>query len=126
NWICVWRSNDSLDDTIGTDVDILFATLQIEVPTITVTKPNGGEKWKIGDSETIEWESTGDAGNKVVIEMIKGSNVVDTIKGKTKNDGKHKWTVPGSVNTGNGYKVRVYSKSNANIADESDEKFKVK
>jgi len=126
NWVCVWRSNDSLGNTIGTDTDILFATLQIEVPTLTVTKPNGGEKWNVGDKETIEWETTGDAGNKVVIELLKGSNVVDTIKGSTKNDGKQKWKVPNSVNTGNGYKVRVYSKSFPNLTDESDGKFKVK
>ncbi|MCC6795981.1 MAG: exo-alpha-sialidase [Candidatus Hydrogenedentes bacterium] len=126
NWICVWRSNDTLGDTIGTDVDILFATLQIEVPTLTVTKPNGGEKWTVGNQETIEWETTGDAGNKVVIELLKGSNVIDTIKGKTKNDGQFSWTVPNSVNTGKGYKVRVYSKSNANITDDSDGKLKIK
>lgn len=126
HWVAAWRSNDSLGDTIGTDTDILFATLEIEVPTITVTKPNGGGKWTIGDKETIEWESTGDAGNKVVLELLKNGNVVDTIKNKTKNDGKYKWTVPGAVDTGNGYKVRVYSKSNANISDDSDDKFKIK
>ncbi|NUM55262.1 MAG: exo-alpha-sialidase [Candidatus Hydrogenedentes bacterium] len=126
HWIAAWRSNDSLGDTIGTDSDILTANLTIDVPTIMVTKPNGGERWNIGDKETVEWESTGDAGNKVVIELLKGSNVVETIDNSTKNDGKQKWTVPKSVDTGNGYKVRVYSKSNSNISDESDDKFKIK
>lgn len=126
HWIAVWRSNDSLGNTIGTDTDILEANLTIEISAITVIKPNGGETWMIGNKETIQWETTGGTGKKVVIELLKNGSVVETIKNKTKNDGKFKWEVPGSVATGNNYKVRVRSKSDDAFTDDSDSKFKIK
>jgi len=126
HWVAVWRSNDSLGSTIGTDVDILVSTLTIDIPVFTITKPNGGEKWKIGDSEKITWDYDAKAGGKVTIELLKNGTVVETIKNKTKNDGAYSWTVPNSVSKGSGYSVRVKLKSDKRVQDQSDATFKVK
>jgi len=126
NWVAVWRSQDTLGGTIGTDEDSLVARYTLPVPFIEVTKPNGGEQWKIGDKESVSWDFAGPGSGKVTIELLKNGNVVQTIKNKTKNDGKFKWSVPNSVNTGSGYQVRVKLKSNGLVNDESDETFKIK
>lgn len=60
----------------------------------------------------------------VRIELFKGNNSVKTIVAKTDNDGKHRWTVPSSLEYGFEYKVRVVSQSDTSIYGESDE-FKI-
>ena len=39
--------------------DNYFSIVSPTTPTITVTSPNGGESWKIGETQKITWTSTG-------------------------------------------------------------------
>jgi hypothetical protein len=125
-WMTVWYSDDSLGGTIGSDRDILFTTSGgVAGGALTILVPNGGERWKQGTTKQIEWESSGVQG-QVKLELLKNGGVVQTIENKTKNDGKHKWKVPNSLAPGNGYKVRVTSKADTGVSDESDGSFRIK
>ncbi|SVB57020.1 uncharacterized protein METZ01_LOCUS209874, partial [marine metagenome] len=66
--------------------------------TLTVTTPNGGQKWTTGKKYTIKWRK-GNAGAHVKIQLLKSGKAYKTIKAKTKNDGAFDWTIPTSVTT---------------------------
>jgi hypothetical protein len=63
-------------------------------PTITVTSPNGGEKWAAGSSHNITWTTSGSVGNvKIQYSKNNGSSWT-TIISSTGNDGSYSWSVP--------------------------------
>ncbi|MCZ6819577.1 MAG: VCBS repeat-containing protein, partial [Calditrichaeota bacterium] len=59
------RISDVADPAVTDESDSLFSII---VSTLTLAAPNGGESWTGGDSQTIEWSSTG-AVNNVQIEV---------------------------------------------------------
>jgi hypothetical protein len=93
--------------------------------TITVVRPNGGEVFRQGRRERIEWTSSKGVGSDVKIELLKKGNVVRTIKASTPNDGLFKWRVRRSAGTGKGFKIRIISVSDPSINDRTDGKFKI-
>jgi len=122
HWTVIWRTLD----TTGNDLDIWRAISGEGVASpLTITSPNGGEKWRHGSKEKIKWEP-GDAGASIKLELLRNGEVVETIKGTTPNDGNLKWKVPSSLPLGNGYKVRATSKSDGSVKDDSDGNFKIK
>lgn len=92
---------------------------------LKVKKPNGGEQIAVGSKYPIRWQSTGNVGSSVRIELWRNGAFVGVIKGSTDNDGKQKWNVPVTLPKGGGYKVRIVSKSNAAIEDFSNKTFEV-
>lgn len=126
-WVVAWDSTEPLDGDMNIDYDLLYVT-STAGPTgsLTVTLPNGGEKWRIGKRQRIEWTSTGNTGANVNIELLKNGNVVKTIKSSTANDGLQKWKVPNDVPTGKGYKVRIQSITDPSISDLSDSGFRIR
>ena len=92
--------------------------------TLTVTTPNGGQKWTTGKKYTIKWDK-GNAGTFVKIELLKSGKAYKTIKAKTKNDGRHRWKVPSSVKTGSAYRIKVTSVSKKTVKDQSNKNFTI-
>ena len=92
---------------------------------IKVKKPNGGEDIEAGGKYKVKWTSKGAAGNKVKIELWRNGAFVSTIKASTDNDGKQTWNVNEGLPKGSGYTVRVVSKSDAGIADASNNPFDI-
>lgn len=92
---------------------------------ITVTSPNGGEVWKRGTTKTIKWTTSGFAGSKVKIELLKSGKVKQTIATSTKNDGSQTWTIPTWLRTGSDYKIRITSTSNSAYTDISNNNFRI-
>jgi hypothetical protein len=95
---------------------------QAVTPSITVTSPNGGEKWKHGTVHTISWKSVGNSGANVKIELIKGT-VASTIVSSVKNNGAYKWTIKSTQTPGTNYKIRITSTSNSAYKDTSNNNF---
>jgi len=70
-----------------------------EVPFITVTSPNGGEKWVIGNSYNITWLSPKNIG-KIIIDLSKPNWWVRDIAVNIPNTGSYFWTIPPDVESG--------------------------
>ena len=92
--------------------------------TLKVTTPNGGQKWKTGKKYAIKWVK-GNAGRTVKIQLLKSGKHHKWIAKKTKNDGKHPWTVPASVATGSAYKIKITSKTKKTVTDTSNKNFTI-
>lgn len=93
-------------------------------PAITVTSPDGGETWNVGESRTITWENFGNPGASVKIELSRdGGATWSTIAASTPNDQSHPWTVsaPGSTQC----RIRVTSTSTAAYTDTSNGNFTI-
>jgi CSLREA domain-containing protein len=112
-------NNTSYSDWSDNNFSIMAA------PSITVTAPNGGESWQQGTSQTITWDSSGDAGANVSIELHKGGVLNRTIASSTANDGTHLWLIPADQTLGSDYKVKITSTTNSSYSDWSDNSFSI-
>ncbi len=96
---------------------------------ITVKKPNGGEKWKSGERQKIEWSFVGDLGSTVKVELLKDGAVESVITRRTpigvRGSGACLWRIPKDLPAGDKYQVRITSLSNSAVKDESDAFFSI-
>jgi hypothetical protein len=108
---------------------------------ITITSPNGGEKWTRGNTYDITWESSGI--NKVNIYLKDDSigvpctlcveNVYCPPCGATKiasnisaAQGKYSWTIPSTQSIGSKYKILIWDAAYPVAArDQSDNYFSI-
>ena len=85
-----------------------------EPATITIVRPAAGDMWTTGTSEAIQWEYTGDPGPVLAIELLDGTEVVETIRTDypvgADGRGSHDWSIPRSLDEGE-YAIRVTSTS---------------
>ena len=107
----------------GSAADTSDAAFTIIIPpSITVTSPNGGEVWRIGESETITWESVKINGD-VKIEISRdGGQTWSSITDATPNSGSLAWTVMGPPS--NRALIKL-SSADGSISDTSDEQFAI-
>ena len=92
-------------------------------PHITVTSPNGGERWQPGTSHDITWNSVGSIGSYVRIELYKDGAPHLKIINSTTNDGSYDWSIPLDQAIGSDYMIKITSTSNPAFFDESDDYF---
>jgi hypothetical protein len=116
-------------DSYGSNVtDTATAFVQVYIPTtcpvITVTTPNGGEKWVQGSTNTIKWSCDGRVGRYVKIELLKDGVVERIIASKTANDGYYRWRIPSNLRPGENYKIRITS-TYREVTDSSDSNFAI-
>jgi len=91
------------------------------IPTITVTSPNGGENWRVGNNYDITWTSQNFTGNvKIEYSTNAGSSWMSVIP-STMDDGIHSWTIPNTP-TSQG-RVRVSDAATGTPSDISDDDF---
>ena len=91
---------------------------------ITVTSPNGGEEWMAGTSHTIGWNSSGECGSSVKIELLRNGFVCKTIASSTFNDGSYSWTASRCGTYATDYQIRVTALS-ASQSDDSNSYFMI-
>jgi len=90
---------------------------------ITLTSPNGGENWMVGESRAIQWSSFGLSSN-VAIELSRnGGSAWETLFSDTANDGSESWTVGGTPS--GACRVRVTSIISPGVNDASDGNFTI-
>ncbi|GEM_PF-2774779 len=100
-------------------------------PTITVTSPNGGETWKVGETYNITWNSANM--NKINIEIIDTTISAGVTLNLAENysaaAGSYAWTIPSNVGEvpGNRYKISLSGAGIGffNINDSSDNYFSI-
>jgi hypothetical protein len=81
-------------------------------PSITVLSPNGGEKWEVGKTYTIQWSSVNASDDAWVgrVALYKGVNfLIDLVPFLSKQpvSGITMWTVPSGSVTGNDFKIQT-------------------
>src|SRR3989441_758687 len=126
-----WTVPDDISSTVKVRVTnvndatvfaVSAATFKIQ-GALTVTSPNGGEKWTVGSSRAITWTKTGSIAN-VKLEYSKDNFATATvIAASTPNTGSYTWTVPNDVS--GTVKVRVADAGDATVNDVSDANFKI-
>jgi len=121
-----------------------ISQLQVPIETkfITVTSPNGGEKWVVGNTYDITWRSSGI--EKVNI-YLEDTSVMATIPcapgekcappylestiatGIPASSGKYSWTIPSNQTPKSTYRIRIADTnySTTRIYDDSDSDFSI-
>ncbi|MBI3922499.1 MAG: hypothetical protein HY318_13840, partial [Armatimonadetes bacterium] len=117
-------------DASDTTIRDAVSTVTTVTAGLTLTSPNGGEKWQRGTTHETTWLSSGNPGSDVKLDLYRsagsGALVFDsTIVATTPNDGSYEWTLPGSQPPGENYRVKVSSVSDSGVGDESDADFQV-
>ena len=103
--------------------------MALPVPPITVESPNGGEKWHLGSTQTIQWSYNGDLGSTVKIEALRGEAIIATIPSVSigsGGSGTFNLTVPSGTPVGTDYRIRVTSTSDPSITDTSNGPFTIR
>ncbi len=105
--------------------DISDASFSIVPPTasVTVTAPNGGERWISGTSRAITWTWTGTIENVAIEYSTVGGTSWSPVAASTPNTGSFSWTVPAGASET--CLIRVSDASNASVADTSDGLFAI-
>jgi hypothetical protein len=100
----------------------------LEVPTINVLSPNGGEKWETGKRYTTRWTSKGVKGNvKIMLkyEYGPGRVVWYKITDSTPNTGSYSFTLPTDIiYEGPQFRIDVVALDQG-VRDESDRPFSI-
>jgi M6 family metalloprotease-like protein len=98
-------------------------------PTISLVSPNGGESLQRGTPHMISWTYTGDAGDAVRIEVLKGGNTERLLAPEAPignaGNGSFEWGMALDQPTGNDYKIKVTSTADPLCQDTSDGAFSV-
>ena len=79
--------------------------------------------WTRGTTQTIRWNSSGNPGTYVKIELLKGGVLNRVIIASTPNDGTHPWLILPTQAPGTDYKVRITT--GAGYTDTSDDDFTI-
>jgi hypothetical protein len=111
-------------DASDYDIGAFESNTEVELDTLTVISPNGGESVAKGSLQNIAWSSTGDPGAQVRIIARRGSSTA-VIVASTPNDGSYAWLVPTSYPTGSNFKIEINSVTTPAILDASDAFFTV-
>jgi hypothetical protein len=111
------------NNTLIDESDAFFSITGGSGNTLTVTSPNGGEIWSIGDTATISW--TSDVTTKLRILLMKGGVQVKILGGCLSNTGTFSWIISGTTIPGGDYTVKIMSCNYINITDESDATFTI-
>ncbi|MCP4218273.1 MAG: hypothetical protein GY765_26795, partial [bacterium] len=91
-------------------------------PTMTLTSPNGGERWVAGSTQDISWTTTGPVTSVAITYSTDGGATWQPIAGPYPNSGTYEWTVPGTPSTQ--VLVRVEDEP-AFVMDQSDAVFTI-
>ena len=124
----------SVTNASGSDSEVKSNYIRVTAPvmpasSITVTTPNGGERWRRGTSQTISWNYAGSPGSTVKIVLLKGSVEVGTIADNraigSNGKGSYTWHISSSLASGSNYKISVRSKSQSTVKDTSNNYFTI-
>ncbi|NOX84564.1 MAG: hypothetical protein GXO86_01145, partial [Chlorobi bacterium] len=90
---------------------------------ITVVQPNGGESWAVGTSHLISWKDNLTTPVKI---LLSNGGAYAVIPGATSVTGSTwTWNIPAGHATGTTFKIKVESKIDNTIHDESDAVFSI-
>lgn len=97
----------------------------IAYPLITITSPNGGEYWAVGDEAPVTWTTAGAVSDNLVVSYStdSGSHYYTAASGET-NDGSYTWTVPDAPSSNCLLRIQDGNRPN-DVLDVSDASFSI-
>ncbi len=110
-------------------VDGICTKRKIDVSSITVISPNGGETWLMGNAYRIRWDHEGV--RRVDIEIAFGSDSgqrTTIAEGVVAGNGAYAWTVPSNhinIPPGDFYKIIITDSYDSSVLDMSNNFFKI-
>jgi hypothetical protein len=105
------------------DVYVRVFEFNTNVPTLTLTSPNGGEDWGFGTVQNITWTSENYIGGmRIEYSTDSGSNWNEIIS-YTANDGNYDWSIPNDPSSN--CLVRISKMEDGPPSDESDGPFTI-
>jgi hypothetical protein len=107
------------NDAATTDVSNNIFTIR---GMLTMTSPNGSEKWIVGTTQLITWDRFGSISNCRLQYTTNGTIYTDIIA-STPNTGTYAWTIPNSITTT--ARVRIYDTNDTTVTDTSDANFRI-
>ncbi len=112
----------------GACTDTSNGDFTIVAPAITVTAPNGGEMWMIGETHVLTWTYTGEPGPNVKIELLDGTNatvIEPSVPIGSAGSGSWNWQIPLGQAIGTNFRVRITSTDASWCVDSSENEFKI-
>ncbi len=107
--------------TMATDKDVTANFETTVVADLTVTSPNGGERWTLGSTHPVTWTQSGVTGT-VTIALSKAGSLPETLGTADAAAGSFSWMIdPGEI-AGADYRVSV---SQGTLSDASDGDFEL-
>ncbi|OIP07187.1 MAG: hypothetical protein AUJ96_07975 [Armatimonadetes bacterium CG2_30_66_41] len=97
--------------------------LKEQTQPLTVTAPNGGESWNCGFLRELQWQASGDVGQTVRIELLKGGVLHQVLAEAADNTGRFEWPIATDELLGGDFRVRVVPGASPRLLDESDSDF---
>jgi hypothetical protein len=117
------------NDPSRPEVNVPLSGKAEEPTTITVTSPNGDEKWESGTTHKILWQYTGNPDAYVKIQVFKNGAPGRIISSQTSigsgGNGSYSWSIPANQAPGLEYRIKVTSKKNTSDNDMSNGNFSI-
>ncbi len=104
--------------------DISDARFSINMNTLTLKSPNGGEAWKRAETYVITWDSAPSAGPEVKFKLVKGGVSSRFVSAPIPNTGSWHWTLPADLEAGTDYSLILYTPDYV-ISDASNGNFAI-
>src|SRR5205085_6109885 len=105
------------------DLTNVVPDIDTVAPTVTLTKPNGGETFIIGSQDTVRWNAADNFGVIAVdleYSINNGTNWTPIVSGLV-NNGKYLWLIPNSAS--GTAKVRVTAHDSQNVTLDASNAF---
>ena len=109
-------NNGRFGPTTREKMNALYGCKEVK-PSITVTSPNGGETWKIGETKNITWTASGLPNgdyDRIIVSAVdfSGGAIEYSIATLLPSQRSYSWVVPvetsqGNITGGNKFKIRV-------------------
>ncbi len=118
---CLVRVTDTSDANMTDLSDESF--VMAPAKNITLTSPNGGELWTVGESQAISWQSSGIDALTIELSPDGGSSWIVIASNVPAASGSYSWTVTNDISE-NGV-IRITDAKDANFNDTSDAVFTI-
>ncbi len=103
--------------------DFSDAPFTVTANPLRLIRPNGGEAWALGSTQSVDWESGPAAGPNVKLKLwLNGVFTGYYLTGIEPNDGGYTWKIPSTLAPVSGYMIQVYT-PDYSFSDFSDSAF---
>jgi hypothetical protein len=117
---CKVKAFDSFNAFLSDESDDYFT---IYASSVSLTAPNGGENWKVGETQRISWSNSNVDQLTIHYSTNNGTDWITVAAGAPDADGGFEWTIPAAPSTE--CLVRISDYSDTTVADISDGVFTI-